>query len=357
MDKRSGMVVWRLVAIALLMWVPLVGPADAQVKTSFAPTTLQISIGHAAVSSIPLGMGYWKEEGLDVDVFGVNGSTAGIQQLAAGNLDFCSVGGEALLAARAKGAKVRAVYMYARRPIYHTVVLASSKIQTLKDLRGQTIGRSSTTEANVLFTNAALRSEGLDPDKDVTWLTVPVGAFAMALQKGDIGALSSWDTMIASLQARGLTFRDLEPAYNDELFGNVIIAREDTIEKQPDLVVKVLRGIAKATQFGLANPEAAVRLHWKLYPQTKPQNADETAAMRESLGIFESRFKELELSDTTKYGENLPAQWTRVTKIAEEEKIVPPDFDPSGLWTNQFVDAVNAFDRAAVIAQAKAWKE
>jgi NitT/TauT family transport system substrate-binding protein len=96
----------KLISTTVLLTALGAVPVMAQTKTSFAPTTLQISVGHAGQSSIPLVMGYWKQEGLDVDVFGVNGSTAGIQQIAAGNLDFATVGGDALLTARATRASM-----------------------------------------------------------------------------------------------------------------------------------------------------------------------------------------------------------------------------------------------------------
>jgi len=347
----------RSVSTALLLAAFATAPAAAQTKTSFAPTTLQISVGHAAQSSIPIALRYWKDERLDVDVFGVNGSTAGIQQVAAGNLDFCSVGGDALLVARAKGVKVKSVYMYARRPIYKTVVLTSSRFKTMNDLKGQTIGRSSTTEANVLFFIAAARRAGLDPDKDIKWLTVPTGALALALQKGEIAALSTWDTMVASLENRGMELREIESPDQNENFGNVIITRDDLIDKQPELIVKVLRGIAKSTQFGLDNPEAAIRIHWKMYPQTKPQGTNESESMREAMRVFQIRFKGLELFDTNKYGESRPAQWIRATETAKEQQIIPAGFDSSSAWTNRFVDEINTFDRAAITAQAKSWKE
>lgn len=347
----------KLTLLTVLFGVLAAPHAVAQVKTSFAPTTLQISVGHAAHSSIPLEMGYWKQEGLDVDVFGVNGSTAGIEQIAAGNLDFASVGGDALLAARAKGVKVKAVYMYARRSIYKTVVLESSKYKSMSDLKGQTIGRSSTTEANVLYFKTSARLAGLDPEGDFKWLTVPVGALALALQKGEIAALSTWDTMVSSLENRGMKLREIVPPNYDELFGNVIITREELIDKQPQVVAGMLRGIAKSTVFGLANPEAAIRLHWKHYPQTKPQGSDPSVVMQQSMRVFLARFKGLELFDVDKYGESLPSQWNRATVAAKELKIVPADFDSREAWTNRFVGEANDFDRAAIEAQAKAWKQ
>ena len=45
-------------------------------RTSMGPTTVDISTGHAGHSSLPTSLGYWKAEGLDVNVFGVAGDTA-----------------------------------------------------------------------------------------------------------------------------------------------------------------------------------------------------------------------------------------------------------------------------------------
>ena len=44
-------------------------------------------------------LGYWKEEGLDVTVTSVEGSAAGMQQLAAGNLQIVSLGPEEIVVA------------------------------------------------------------------------------------------------------------------------------------------------------------------------------------------------------------------------------------------------------------------
>ncbi len=55
------------------------------------------------------------------------------------------------------------------------------------------------------------------------------------------------------------------------------------IRDNPKMVVGMCRGIAKAVHFGLHNPDAAVRIHWKLYPQSKPQGSDEAKLLRVDL--------------------------------------------------------------------------
>src|SRR5437868_12477187 len=109
-------------------------------KVVFALTTKDISVGHAAHSSLPQALGYWKDEGLDVEVASVEGSAAGLQQLGSGNIQIVSLGPEEILIGREKGVKIKGFYVQARETIYRLVVPADSPLQKVADLRGKTIG-------------------------------------------------------------------------------------------------------------------------------------------------------------------------------------------------------------------------
>lgn len=332
----------------------LAGPAAAQQKVVYAVTTSNISVGHAAQSSIPLEADFWKKEGLDVEVIGLSGATAGIQQVASGQVDFATVGGDALLIARAKGVKVKAVYTYARKSIYRIVVPKDSPIKTIADLKGRTLGVPDMSAGSVPFARAALAASGIDPQTGVKWLSVGIGGqAASAFRQNVIDAWASWDTVIASLENNGFAFRYIDPPWIDEVLGNVIIAREDTIAKQPELVVKVARGIAEASAYGLANPDAALRNHWKMYPETKPQTVNDKT-FREARRIFDSRFDLTKLEPGVKWGENVPAQWKRMADIAMEEGLIPKDFDVTAAYTNAFIPQINAFDQKTIEAMAAA---
>ena len=135
----------------------------ALTKVTFALTTKDISVGHAAHTSLPVVLGYWKDEGLDASVASVEGSTAGAQQLAAGNIHVVSVGPEVILIAREKGMKIKSFYVQARETIFRLVVPADSPIQKAADLRGKTIGVPSLASGSVPYTKTLVASAGLDP--------------------------------------------------------------------------------------------------------------------------------------------------------------------------------------------------
>lgn len=331
-------------------------PALAQslVKTSFGPTTTDISTGHAGHSSLPQALGYWREEGLEVDVFGIAGNTAGLQLIANGNIDFISIVGEELLTARVRGMAARGVYMHARQPISRIVVPKASGVTSLAELKGKTLG------IPVLGPNpyaaATFREAGLNMQEDIRLVATGTGAPALlALRRGDIAGWISWDTAVAGLENRGMEFTEFRPSYFRELFGNVVITREEVIRSRPDLPVKMCRAIAKAVHFGLTNPEAAIRIHWQVYPQTRPQGGDPARVMEEAKRVFLSRFSSYALDGVTRYGESLPAQWLRLSQQMQDAGELPAGYDPSGAFTSDFVAQINDWDRDAVAARARAW--
>lgn len=325
----------------------------ASEEVTYAVTTSNISTGHAAQSSIPLAMGYWEDEGLEVEVIGVSGATAGIQQVASGNVDFTSVGVEPLLNAIESGIDVKAFYAFTRRPYYQIVTLAENDIESMDDLRGKTIGVPEMAAGSVEFTRGMLRAGGIDPETDVNWLAVGLGApAAHALNRGDIDVWAAWDTAVAALENAGFELRLIDDERFYSIPGSVIIARGETLSEHPELAVKIARGIAKATIFGLTNPAAAVRNHWKIYPETKPQSDNEEGALRDAMHIFNSRFNNMKVEDGVQWGENIDAHWDGIALMAKEEGNISPDFDIRSAYTNDLIDQINQFESAEVEAAA-----
>jgi NitT/TauT family transport system substrate-binding protein len=330
-------------------------PARAE-KLVFSPTTTDISVGHAAHSSLPRYSKCWEKEGLDIDVVGIQGATAGMQQIAARNVAFSNVGPEVLMMARAKGAKVKAIYTYSRSTIYRAVALKSSGITKTEDLRGKTMGVIAMSTGAVPYGRQMLQAAKIDPDKDVQWLPIGEGAQAsLALKRGDAAAWFAWDTAVASLEAQGIELVHMKPPYFDDLIGNVLVAHEDFLAKNKETAVKFLRCIAKSTIFGLTNPERTIKIHWELYPATKPEG-DEAAALKKARIVFESRFSGYQVPAGVKWGENLESQWKGVARLMQAENLLPADYDATAAYTNELIDEVNKFDAKAVEAEAKAAK-
>jgi NitT/TauT family transport system substrate-binding protein len=328
-------------------------------KVVFALTTKDISVGHAAHSSLPQALGYWKQEGLDVEVASVEGSAAGLQQLGSGNIHVVSLGPEEILIGREKGVKIKGFYVQARTTIFRLVVPADSPIKTVAELKGKTIGVPALASGSVPFVKALVASVGIDPEKDIKFLAVGVGApGALALQQKQVEALGLWDTLQASLENRGIALRRLDVPMVQEMIGQTVSSTDSLIAENPQILVGFARGVAKATLFGLTNPEAAVRIHWKTYPQTKPQTGDEAKLLKDAMHVFNARF-ELQRVDNRadkRFGFATHAQWQKLQDIYKAQKIVQGTAPVAELYTDKLVDPINTFDQAAVIRQAKEYK-
>jgi len=328
-------------------------------KVVFAVTTKDISVGHSAHSSLPLTLGYWKDEGLDVAVTSVEGSAAGMQQLAAGNLQIVSIGPEEIVIGREKGVKIKGYYVQARETIYRIVVAADSPLQKLADLKGKTIGVPALASGSVPFAKALVASAGLDPEKDVKILSVGVGAPGrLALQQKTVDCLALWDTLQASIENSGMQLRRLDSPLIQEMLGQTLATRDDQVTENAAILMGFARGVAKATVFGLANPEAAIRIHWKMYPQTKPQTGDDAKALKDALNIFNARFSLQRVDNRTdpRFGIGTLAQWEKLEGIFKQYKFVEGTVPAADLYTAALIDQINKFDRAAIVEQAKAYK-
>jgi len=347
---RRGLV--SLLAVIASVSATAVQAAD---KVTYAVTTTNISVGHAAQSSIPLGLGLWKDAGLDVEVIGLSGATAGVQQVASGQVDFATVGTDALMIARSKGIKVKAFYTYTQRPIYQVVALKGNGITKIDDLKGKTIGVPDMSAGSVPFIRSILKRSNIDPDKDVKWLSVGLGApAANALRQKAIDVWAAWDTVVAALENNGFDFVQIAPAWSTELPGNVLIAKEETISANPERAIKVARAIAESTVFGFANPSASVRNHWKLYPSTKPQSGDDEKALKDAEHVFDARFDLMTLpSGMSKWGMNIDAKWQELAELTVEQGLLPKDFDVKSTYTNELIDKINDFDADKIKELAK----
>lgn len=349
--KPRGAIVGSFIAVALLSsgW-----PARAELRrdVTLVVTTLAVTPGHSAVSSLPLAAGFWSQEGLNVKVLPVEGSTAALQQLASGNVEFVSVGPEVLLAALEKKIPVSGYYAIVPSTIFRLVVPQDSAISNPADFKDKTIGVPSLASASYTFSRMIVASAGLNPDKDVKWLIVGVGPqAALALQRGQVQALGIWDTLQASLANRGIKLRVISAPFVDKLIGQILITRNDVLANNRETAIGVARGIARATIFAAAHPEEAVQNHWRLYPASKPQQGTEEEKMAGALGELNARLGIMVLPDwpTTPYGRISGEQWQATIDAAVQEGQIPNgDAAKSGV-TNDLIKEINNFDKESTV--------
>ncbi|MGB3287822.1 MAG: ABC transporter substrate-binding protein [Burkholderiaceae bacterium] len=343
-------------ACAALAAAFIVGNACAAqdlTKVTIAIGTSVIDASQANNTSVPIYTGCWKREGLDVTIQPTNSSSA-MQAVLSGQAQFVNMGPGAAILARAKGAPIKAVYLNMRRNFQFPVVLESSPIKSIQDFKGKTIGVISYGAQLVEIIKGMLAEAGLDPSKDVTFVETGAGAQAIAaLTSGRVDVWGTWDSQIATAENMGIKLRRFTTPDAEKLvFGGSYFVRDDYISSHPQVIEKVLRCVAQGSALVLANPEGAVKAHWKVYPSSKPTNLDDAEAMKQALHLVKVRSEFIRLEAGERWGEFPPKAAQVMVDFMRSNKRLEGKLDPETLYTNQFIPAVNKFDAQSIQQQA-----
>ncbi len=363
MTGRIRMVVpWGLLALAAA-WA-CAAPGSAEAGQALRKVRFMVGAGTVTpmLSNLTVGqeLGFYREEGLDVEFAAAAGTGGSLGLVATGAAEFGVSTAPPLLLAAAKGSDMGLVIVYTWTKDIHWqfVVRAESPIGDARELQGKKIGVQSFGDSAYPGAKAMLREVGVDPEKDVSFISVGLGASAGgALQRGQVDALSIWDGAYAAIENLGfrLKYLPLTPGVK-ELFGAGVAVRRETMAQHRAMVVGLLRGVAKGTVVSLESPEAAAMIHWKLFPESRPKGKSEADALRETVHIITSRTGKYMLDPVKmpKYGMNYPKGWETFVKVL--------DLDPAKVgdvrrfYTNELIDEANQFDQEKIRALARNWK-
>lgn len=248
------------------------GPAAAQ-----APETRKVSLavgGKSLFYYLPLTVaerkGYFKDEGLEVEIPEFEGGAKSLQALVGGSTDVVSGSYEHTITMQAKGQKVVAFVVQGNAP---GIALAVRKdraagVKSGKDLAGFKVGVTAPGSSTNMYVNTLLAKDGLKPDA-VSIVGVGPGAGAVAaMQRGELEAIANLDPTISQLEAHAhavILFDTRTEKGNQEVYGGpypaaTLYTTEAYLRKNPNTVqalanamVRGLRWLAKATPDDVMN--------------------------------------------------------------------------------------------------------
>ena len=349
-----------LVTILALVALLSPGPAPAQTtKLRVGTCARTISTGVAAPFAVATKMGWFKQEGLDVEVVPLPGSTDCVKTVATRELLVSLPSMEPLAVGRPQGIRAKIFYTAYETNGYGLAVVVDSPIQKAADLKGKTIGVTNMASAGVIVARAQVAAAGLNPDSDVKIVVAGEGAQPAAMLKThQVDALSQFDTQYALIENAGVKMRYLDRTAIERFPGNGFLALEETIKSHPTELVGLARAYAKGTVFTLNNPEAAVRIVYEVFPQTKPTGKDEATAVREDTKVLEARVPHwrLERAGVTRWGESSEVNYRDYADFLLKWGVIKQKVEAADLITNELIGAINQLDAAKVASEAKAYR-
>src|SRR5919109_5658741 len=247
-------------------------PVDAQ-----APRKIKMTMPVIAHSMTPVFLaqnkGFFAEEKLDVDVTSTNGGGPDIRALIAWDVEFSFTTGDNVILAQQEGKKLVMVMSALHRLFINWAMqkdVAKTKgisesmplADKIKSLKGLTVGVTNPGALTAHLAAFVIRKAGYNPQQDVH--IIPIGSgptWLAALENKKVEVALTAPPVPETAISRGFAImlinnaKGEDPSIPEFLMEN-LIARPETLAKEPDMVRRMVRALTKANQWALkSTPE------------------------------------------------------------------------------------------------------
>ncbi|MCB5363136.1 ABC transporter substrate-binding protein [Pusillimonas sp. CC-YST705] len=274
--------------------------------------------------------GYFEAEGLDVNFVTGKGGVDVAKQVGAGNAPIGGAIGDTPIIVRANGVPVKSVALVGGGGLTLIASHADDPVNEPAQLKGKTITVMAYTDTTYYSLLGTMRMAGLTREDAEIQAAGPAGVWQLfASGKSQVmAAVGDWVVMA---EEAGAKVHLMNPAKGFNSMAQAIIASDEMIEKNPELIQRVVRATLKGMTLIQNDIDGAVAAYVKAVPA---HQGKEDQVKR----IFELFNKYLYAGQTVP-GIMDPARLESVQKFYVEEGIVSKASPLDSLYTNQFVEA------------------
>jgi len=227
------------------------GPLE-KVTMGISATSLLASLVHIAEER-----GHFSEEGIDVEVKGYPTGKAALAATLSGEVDMGTVA-DTPIVSNSFERNDFAVFLTILDSAQHSKVFARKDrdINTPQDLIGKKVATTIGTTAH-FFMSAFLTLNGIDVS-DVEIIDMKPGETVAAIVNGDVDAICAWEpNVLNAAKSLGDNAIMLPGDVGYQATFN-LVAMNDYIEKNPQLIRNVIKALAKAEEFASNNREESI---------------------------------------------------------------------------------------------------
>jgi NitT/TauT family transport system substrate-binding protein len=243
--------------------------AHAQEKVTFNMSWLpQGSVVGVAVAA---DQGWFKQAGLDVSIIRGYGGNRTANELDHGQFEVGYVDPISLVLNRGNGGKIRLIgAINTKWPGGICFAPSRHNIKTFDDMKGLQMGGGSASPVQQVVP-AWLEMNG-KPRDFIRMLRLDPAVVDVSLVEGKIDLAECWRASNRSVikkqaKAAGIDIGWIEyEAYKLNAYGSGFAAREETIEKKPDMLRKFLAASYRGYQFAQSKPDEAADIMVKMFP-------------------------------------------------------------------------------------------
>jgi NitT/TauT family transport system substrate-binding protein len=204
--------------------------------------------------------GFFKDEGLKVEVPDFAGGSKSLQALMGGSADVVSGAYEHTITMQAKDLSIREFVVQGRAPqiVFAVSTRTMPDYKALSDLKGKKIGVTAPGSSTSMMAAYLLAKAGLSVKDDVSIIGVGASTTAVtAIQSGQIDALVNLDPVTTLLQKSGAikvvsdtrTLKDTQDVYGGLMPAAVLYTTEEFIEKNPNTTQALANAMVRALKW------------------------------------------------------------------------------------------------------------
>lgn len=263
--------------VLVLSVVALALPASAAARTDQQLDRIVYGtgfgvLGRDAFIHVAVKLGYFRAEGIELEIVPGAGTLDTVRQLVSGRRDIGYGDVNALVLARAnEGIKAKAVYLVAQNTLATYIALRESGISSPKDFEGKTIGDPAGSTTTVLFPLYAKRA-GIDASK-VRFIpsAPPALPSLLASKRIDLAAQFTLGLPLFSAAAGGKPVVSF-PYYKyfPGFVGTAVLVSDEWIARNPGLLRRFLRATDKGLRWAMQNPGRAGAILNEMEPLANP---------------------------------------------------------------------------------------
>lgn len=248
-------------------------------------------------SHVAMQLGYFKEEGLDVEFAIYKDGPIAFQGMHAGDSQFCLLSAEPVLRAYDEGMESYIILTNIKNRLY--MLASTPAIKDIKDLKGKTVFAGMVGSAPYSFVCSVLKQAGLDPEKDVTFVNMEYGASLAALAKGQIDACylsiqdkAGLDGTNANILVDTTIPEQHKALYNSEYYeSEIITVSKKYADANPETVQKFTNAVVRALAW--MNEHTAAEIAQVALPMYEGMKLEELTAKLEILKNSYSQYGEI----------------------------------------------------------------
>lgn len=235
----------------------------ANTEKKLEKTSLKIGLPLDTATFLPFyvaeSKGFFKDEGLDVEIFGFQGDAGVVQALAGDSVDISAASLTGLVKSIDSKQPFIAFWGGFNQSDFEWY---SPKITSMEAANGKTFGITSYGSLTDVLTRYAIKEAGLNPDKDVKILQAGGSAARIAAMESgqmDVSILATPFKFMAKDQGMNLLLSEREEI-SKTYPNHVVYSKQDFVKNNPETIKAMLRAIVKANEDIEKNPDDAAKV-------------------------------------------------------------------------------------------------